>query len=103
MKPDRTASVAEGPPQRRSPVAELEARVAGGDDRVELIGGELVPMSPKGYRHKLVKRALVDRWIRLRPEDSRLFQETTLRFAEGAFLEPDIVIDPLAGAARERR
>ena len=28
------------------------------DERFELIGGELVPMSPKGARHELVKVAL---------------------------------------------
>ena len=32
------------------------------DERVELIGGELVPMSPKGNQHEVVKTALLDRW-----------------------------------------
>jgi hypothetical protein len=52
----RVTSAAEGLPRRRFTVAEVEAMVAAGvmeeDERVELIGGELVPMSPKGMRHE---------------------------------------------------
>ena len=48
----RVTMAAEGLPRRRFTVAEVEAMVAAGvmeeDERVELIGGELVPMSPKG-------------------------------------------------------
>ena len=57
-----------GLPRRRFTVAEVEAMVAAGlmeeDERVELIGVELVPMSPKGHQHEVVKTAL------LRPVDS---------------------------------
>ena len=35
------------------------------DERFELIGGEVVPMSPKGARHELVKKALQQHWIPL--------------------------------------
>jgi Uma2 family endonuclease len=84
--------------RRRFTVAEVEAMVAAGvvdeDERVELIGGELVPMSPKGAQHEVVKGALVDRWIRRHPDDCRLIQETTFRLSEDTFLEPDIVIYP---------
>jgi Uma2 family endonuclease len=59
-----TTSAAEGLPRRRFTVAEVEAMVAAGvmeeDERVELIGGELVPMSPKGNHHEVVKTALGD-------------------------------------------
>ena len=55
----RVTSAAEGLPRRRFTVAEVEAMVAAGvmeeDERVELIGGELVPMSPKGIQHEVVK------------------------------------------------
>ena len=48
----RLTRAAEGLPRRRFTVAEVEAMVGAGildaDERVELIGGELVPMSPKG-------------------------------------------------------
>ena len=62
----RVTSAAEGLPRRRFTVAEVEAMVAAGvmeeDERVELIGGELVPMSPKGNHHEIVKTALLRRW-----------------------------------------
>ncbi len=94
----RVTSAAEGLPRRRFTVAEVEAMVAAGvmeeDERVELIGGELVPMSPKGIQHEVVKIALVDRWIRARPGNCRLAQETTFRLSEDTYLEPDIVIYP---------
>ncbi len=52
----RVTTAAEGLPRRRFTVAEVEAMVAAGvmeeDERVELIGGELVPMSPKGTATK---------------------------------------------------
>ena len=57
----RLTRAAEGLPRRRFTVAEVEAMVEAGimdeDERVELIGGELVPMSPKGNRHEVVKIA----------------------------------------------
>ena len=60
-----------GLPRRRFTVAEVEAMVAAGvmeeDERVELIGGELVPMSPKGLRHEIVKVALLEQWYRAAP------------------------------------
>jgi Uma2 family endonuclease len=97
---DRVTSAAEGLPRRRFTVAEVEAMVAAGvmeeDERVELIGGELVPMSPKGSHHEVVKSALVDCWIRARPDDCRLTQETTFRLSEDTYLEPDVVIYPRA-------
>ena len=70
----RVTSAAEGLPRRRFTVAEVEAMVAAGvmeeDERVELIGGELVPMSPKGNQHEVVKSALLDGWYRAAPDDS---------------------------------
>ncbi len=92
----RVTSAAEGLPRRRFTVAEVEAMVAAGvmeeDERVELIGGELVPMSPKGNQHEVVKTALVDRWIRLRPDECRVAQETTFRLSADTYLEPDVVV-----------
>src|SRR5262245_19150488 len=62
-----TTQAAEGLPRRRWSVAEIEAMVAGGiileDERFELIGGEAVPMAPKGHRHELVKKALQQYWF----------------------------------------
>ena len=94
----RLTRAAEGLERRRFTVAEVEAIVAAGvmeeDERVELIGGELVPMSPKGIEHEVVKSALVDRWNRHRSDDCRLAPETTFRLSEDAYLEPNVVIYP---------
>ncbi len=96
----RVTSAAEGLPRRRFTVAEVEAMVAAGvieeDERVELIGGELVPMSPKGNQHEVVKVALLDRWYRARPDEVLLAPETTFRLNEDTYLEPDVVVYPSA-------
>ena len=87
-------------PHRLFTVAEVEAMVAAGvieeDERIELIGGELVSMSPKGRRHEAVKENLLDRWIRARPDDVRVVPETTFRLSKNTYLEPDVVIYPRA-------
>jgi Uma2 family endonuclease len=92
----RLTRAAEGLQRRRFTVAEVEAMVEAGildeDERVELIGGELVPMSPKGRHHEAVKVALNDRWCRIRPETCQVAQETMFRLSEDTFLEPDFVI-----------
>ena len=96
----RVTTAAEGLPRRRFTVAEVEAMVAAGvmgeDERLELIGGELVPMSPKGIRHEMVKAALLRRWYRAAPSECGLVPETTFRLSEDTYLEPDVVIYPKA-------
>ncbi len=100
----RVTSAAEGLPRRRFTVTEVEAMVAAGvmkeDERVELIGGELVPMSPKGNHHEVVKAALLRRWYRAAPDEVDLVPETTFRLSEDTYLEPDIVIYPRASGIR---
>ncbi|MGC2782922.1 MAG: Uma2 family endonuclease [Roseiarcus sp.] len=99
-----TTSAAEGLPRRRFTVAEVEAMVAAGvmeeDERVELIGGELVPMSPKGNHHEVIKTALLARWYRVRPDDVLLTPETTFRLSEDTYLEPDVVVYPRTSGLR---
>jgi Uma2 family endonuclease len=94
--PLRTTTAAEGLERRRFTVAEVEAMVAAGimdeDERVELIGGELVPMSPKGNHHEVLKAALLRRWYRAAPESQDLVPETTFRLKPDTYLEPDVVI-----------
>ena len=96
----RVTSAAEGLPRRRFTVAEVEAMVAAGvmeeDERVELIGGELVPMSPKGNHHEVLMAALLQRWYRAAPDGLGLVPETTFRLSEDTYLEPDVVIFPRA-------
>jgi Uma2 family endonuclease len=100
----RVTSAAEGLPRRRFTIAEVEAMVAAGvmdeDERVELIGGELVPMSPKGNHHEIVKTALLRRWFRAAHAKIELTPETTFRLSEDTYLEPDVVVYPRTSGLR---
>jgi Uma2 family endonuclease len=99
-----TTTAAEGMPRRRFTVAELEQMVAAGilleDERIELIGGEVVPMSPKGNRHEMLKVALTIYWARNLPADLLFANETTYRLSEDTYLEPDFVVYPKAVGLR---
>ncbi|MGO9171099.1 MAG: Uma2 family endonuclease [Rhodomicrobium sp.] len=92
---DRPTQAAEGLPRRRFTVAELEAMVAAGildeDERIELIGGEVVPMSPKGNHHEILKRALNIYWAKRLPDRLTFVPETTFRLTPDTYLEPDFV------------
>lgn len=89
----KPTQAAEGLPRRRFTVAEVEAMVAAGvmdeDERVELIGGELVPMSPKGNHHEVLKSKLNIEWARRLPPGVLFTPETTFRLSEDTYLEPD--------------
>lgn len=91
-----TTQAAEGLARRRFTVAEIEAMVANGiiaeDERFELIGGEVVPMSPKGARHELVKISLNRYFQRAAPDHLEIAPETTLRLDRDSFVEPDFCI-----------
>jgi Uma2 family endonuclease len=91
-----TTQCAEGLPRRRWTVAEIEAMVRAGiiheDERIELLGGEVVPMSPKGARHEQVKIALNRFFQRAAPEHVEIAPETTLRLDADSFVEPDFCV-----------
>jgi Uma2 family endonuclease len=100
-----TSQAAEGLPRRRWSVAEVEAAAEAGvladDERFELIGGEMVPMNPKGIRHERIKSTLNLYWAQRLPPEIRFATETTFRMSEDTFVEPDFVffrsVDGLAG------
>jgi len=102
-----TTQAADGMPRRPWTVAEIEAMVAANiieeDERFELIGGEVVPMSPKGARHEVVKIELNEHFQRLGLTDLRIVQETTLRLDEKSFIEPDFVVFSRAVAIEDLR
>ncbi|NJM35352.1 MAG: Uma2 family endonuclease [Rhodomicrobium sp.] len=91
-----TTTAAEGLPRRCFTVAELEKMTAAGilleDERLELIGGDIVPMSPKGKQHEALKAALLAHWYSNRPPEIMLIPETTLRLSKDTYLEPDVVV-----------
>jgi Uma2 family endonuclease len=90
-----TTQAAEGLMRRRWSVAEIEemvkAGILGEDERFELIGGEVVPMSPKGIRHERIKGSLAEYWYRRLPPEVGLIQETTFRLDDDTFVEPGFV------------
>jgi Uma2 family endonuclease len=95
-----TTTAAEGLPRRCFTVAELEQMAAAGilheDEHIELIGGDIVPMSPKGNHHEILKTALTIYWARALPADLLFTNETTFRLSEDTYLEPDFVFYPKA-------
>lgn len=95
-----TTQAAEGMPRRPWTVAEIEAMVQAGiiaeDERFELIGGEVVPMLPKGGRHEMVKVELNRHFQKTAPDNLTIAQETTLRLDDRSFLEPDFCVFPRA-------
>jgi Uma2 family endonuclease len=93
-----TTTAAEGMRRRAFTVAEIEAMVQAGiipeHERFELIGGEVVPMSPKGSTHENVKIEVNAGLLRVVPPDLRIAPETTLRLDDISFLEPDFCVFP---------
>ena len=87
---------AEGLGRRAFTIADLERMVEVGilapDERVELIGGELVPMSAKGARHEAIKIALNRLWGRACPDDYLFAPETGVRLDAQNYVEPDFII-----------
>jgi Uma2 family endonuclease len=105
-RPERqpTTNAAEGLPRRRFTVAELEQMTAAGilleDERIELIGGEIVPMTPKGNHHEILKAALNLYWARRLPADLMFVTETSFRLSVDTYLEPDFVFYPKSTGLR---
>jgi Uma2 family endonuclease len=90
-----TTQAAEGVPRLRWTLAEFERLAELGiltdEDRIELIGGELVPMSPKGNRHEIVRSAILN-WLRRKlPDEFDLHVEPGWRVGEN-YCEPDFLI-----------
>jgi Uma2 family endonuclease len=102
-----TTQAAEGMPRRPWTRAEIEAMIKAGivdeDERFELIGGEVVPMSPKGARHELVKMEINQHLQRTKPDDLRIGQETALWLDEITFVEPDFCVWPASIMPTEQR
>ncbi len=72
----------------------VEAGILGADSRVELIGGELIEMSPQGPLHWRAQHALVNWIMRRLPETLELAANGPFRLGEDDEPEPDIFIVP---------
>jgi Uma2 family endonuclease len=95
-----TTQAADGLPRWCWTVAEIERMTAAGylheDDRLELLGGEIVPMSPKGRRHEIIRLKLSYRFTRLASEDVFVAPEPQFNLAPDTFLVPDLLVHPAA-------
>jgi Uma2 family endonuclease len=83
-------------PHRAFSVEEVRRMVEAGiipeDERLEIIHGWVVPMSPKGARHETIKAAIVRRWRKTCPDDYDFVPETGLYLDADTYLEPDFVV-----------
>jgi Uma2 family endonuclease len=98
--PRPTTRAAEGLPRWSWSVSEIERLSAGGyfrdDDRFELVGGEIVPMSPKGRRHEIIRIALTLRFARGTAESLVVASEAQFNLGEDTYTVPDLLIHPTA-------
>jgi Uma2 family endonuclease len=87
---------AEGFPRRAFTVEDIrrmvEAGVIAEDEKIELIEGEIVVMSAKGYAHDYIKNALNIAIVRALPENMMVGVEMTVQFTDNTILEPDIAV-----------
>ncbi len=82
--------------RRRFSVADVRRMVEVGlvheDERLEVLDGELVEMSPKGYRHEGLKGAINRLWGRACPDGFDYLQEGGLYLSDDTYLEPDFIV-----------
>ena len=99
-QPRSTTQAAEGVPRWRWTMAELirltDMGVFTAEDRIELIGGEIVPMSPIGRRHEVVAEEIAEAWHDKVPSEFRLMTERQLQLAEDTYTKPDLWVRPKA-------
>ncbi len=101
LRPNRLPTqAAEGLPRWRWTLTEFDRFIELGilteDDRVELIGGELVPMAAKGLKHENVRGELHDWFVDRLPKNLRLREELGWRPNAETYCEPDLLIFPRA-------
>src|SRR5215831_3400849 len=93
-----TTQAADGLPRWRWTVVEIEKMAADGyfheDERFELVGGEIVPMSPKGRRHEIIRGELAFRFSRLASDDIFVVAEPQFNLKDDTYLVPDILVHP---------
>jgi Uma2 family endonuclease len=101
MPPKRPATqAAEGLPRWRWTVAELERIAEAGFfteyDQFELLGGEMVPMSPEGNRHVIARVELAFRFTELALAAGGLMVavEPQFNLSSDTYLKPDILVHP---------
>ena len=93
-----TTQAAEGLPRLRWTTAQLihlaELGVFRAEDRLELIGGEIVPMSPIGRRHEVVAEEIEDALRRTALAHVRVRAKPQFNLEDDTYVEPDIFVHP---------
>lgn len=69
-----------------------EAGILGETERLELVDGRLVEMSPEGADHANAVATLTTRLARLYPEGFQVRSQSTLPLGEHSYLEPDVFV-----------
>jgi Uma2 family endonuclease len=102
-----STQAAEGLPRWRWTVAEIERVAAAGlfadRDKFDLVGGEMVPMSPRGRRHESIRLELSYRSSRTVSENVMVAAEPQFNLDADTYLHPDILVHPRAKATYDLR
>ena len=98
-QPIQTTQAAEGLPRWRWTTTELLRLVEVGalaeNAPIELLGGEIVPMSPKSRRHEVVADDISVSWRTKVPADVWVSVEREFNLSEDTYTEPDLIVRPL--------
>jgi Uma2 family endonuclease len=103
----RSTRAADGLTRWRWTVAEIAKMTVDGyfrdDERFELVGGEIVPMSPKGIRHEAIRGALAFHFSRQAPDGVFVVSEPQFNLSDDTYLNPDVLVHPWAMATAKVR
>ena len=106
-RPVTTTTAAEGLPRWRWTTADLirltDLGIFTAEDRIELIGGEIVPMASIGRRHELVADELHQTWAARYDAGFRVTTERQLNLGEDTYTKPDLWVWPSAIKAYDVR
>lgn len=72
----------------------VEARILGPDERVELLEGEIVPMSPQGMRHIAVLELVAESLRRAFGAGYWVRVQSSFPVSETSMPEPDVIVVP---------
>lgn len=104
---DRATRAAEGLQRWRWTTAELlrmvELGILDENAKIELIGGEIVPMSPAGRVHEVLADELAQYWSPRAPQDARVSVEQQFNLDASTYTDPDILVRPAGVKAYDLR
>ncbi len=102
-----TTQAGDGLPRRKWSADEIQRMIEAGivehGERFELIGGDLIAMAARGRHHELMKIALCDFWIKKRPPELMVAQETVLHLGDHDEPEPEFIVYPSSTLAPDVR